>query len=137
MGVPYLASGGSRHCLPVHATACATGGAAARAQTTRSACAVLGLVQIPTDYVLKKEGDVAAEDVLRGRQHHRRDVPSGRGQHHRRRGDVPAARGCSVLGAACTSLSYTLGPAHTDAQLRATNPDAATTDMARAAHGHK
>ena len=51
VGVPYLASGGSRHCLPVHATACATGGAAARAQTTRSACAVLGLVQIPTDYV--------------------------------------------------------------------------------------
>ena len=112
-------------------------------QSNPPARAVLGIVQIPTDYVLEKEGASIVE-LFPGVEMSLQKMVFGddsiTAETYRQAADnitaaaatfLPRER-CSVLGVACTSLSYTLGPAHIDNQLRAANPDAATTDMARA-----
>ena len=105
--------------------------------------AVLGIIQIPTDYVMEKEGPSIVElfpgvemslqkmvftsDKLDADtfQQAAENITAAAATL------LPSER-CTVLGVACTSLSFTLGPAHIDAQLLAANPNAATTDMARA-----
>eukprot|EP01047_Picozoa_sp_COSAG01_P042198 COSAG01_NODE_3670_length_5810_cov_30.694099_1_plen_301_part_10 len=105
--------------------------------------AVLGVIQIPTDYVMEKEGasllelfpgvemslqkmaftsDKLDEDTFALAADNITAAAATL---------LPSTR-ASVLGVACTSLSFTLGPEHIDRQLRAASPHAATTDMARA-----
>lgn len=105
--------------------------------------AVLGVIQIPTDYVMEKEGasllelfpgvemslqkmaftsDKLDEDTFALAADNIAAAAATL---------LPSTR-ASVLGVACTSLSFTLGPEHIDRQLRAASPHAATTDMARA-----
>jgi maleate isomerase len=108
-----------------------------------AARAVLGIVQIPTDYVLEKEGASIVE-LFPGVEMSLQKMVFGSDKidadtYQQAADNITAAAAtflprerCTVLGVACTSLSFTLGPAHIDSQLRAANPDAATTDMARA-----
>ncbi len=132
---PASSMGGMPPCVPLAELPAVTNNPEARA--------VLGIVQIPTDYVLEKEGASIVE-LFPGVEMSLQKMVFGddsiTADTYRRAADnitaaaatfLPAER-CSVLGVACTSLSYTLGPAHIDNQLRAANPGAATTDMARA-----
>lgn len=132
---PASSMGGMPPCVPLAELPAVTNNPEARA--------VLGIVQIPTDYVLEKEGASIVE-LFPGVEMSLQKMVFGddsiTADTYRRAADnitaaaatfLPAER-CSVLGVACTSLSYTLGPAHIDNQLRAANPSAATTDMARA-----
>lgn len=115
-------------------------------QNNPPARAVLGIVQIPTDYVLEKEGASIVE-LFPGVEMSLQKMVFGSDSitaktYRESAENITAAAAtflppqrCTVLGVACTSLSYTLGPAHIDRQLRAANPHAATIDMARAQVG--
>ena len=105
--------------------------------------AVLGIVQIPTDYVLEKEG-AAIVELFPGVEMSLQKMAFAddaicADTYTQAADNIAAAAAtflprerCTVLGVACTSLSFTLGPEHIDAQLLAANPAAATTDMFRA-----
>ena len=105
--------------------------------------AVLGCIQIPTDYVLEKEGPRMLEEVPGVEMRLQKiefDNDKLEAETFQRAATniqravatlLPHDR-CTVLGMACTSLSFTLGPDLVDAQLRAPYPAVKTTDMARA-----
>lgn len=105
--------------------------------------AVLGCIQIPTDFVLDSEGpkllenfpgvemrlqklgftqETISEDTF---------AAAAANISAAARTLLPADR-CTVLGLACTSMSFMLGPERVDAEFEAANPGVATTDMARA-----
>lgn len=108
--------------------------------------AVLGCVEIPTDFVLDQEGpaliqlfpgvelrltkmafEPSSGDAITAETFEAAEANVGRAAQTL----LPTDRQ-TVLGVACTSLSFTLGPGRIDAQLRRGSPGCKTTDMARA-----
>ena len=108
-----------------------------------AARAVLGCIQIPTDFVLDKEGPALIERFpgveLRLQKMEfnsdRLDVATFEAAAEnvaRAAATLRPPSRCTVLGVACTSFSFELGAERIDRQLREAAPRAATTDMARA-----
>ena len=113
--------------------------------------AVLGCIQIPTDYVLDKEGPRLVDEfpgvelrlqkmVFASDNGCKSDGMQLDTSTFQRNANNIAVAGktllpidrCTVIGMACTSLSFTLGPDHIDKQLGCVCPGVKTTDMARA-----
>ena len=105
--------------------------------------AVLGCIQIPTDFVLDREGPKLIEGVpgveLRLQKLRMDSDAIAADTFERAAGSLGAAAAvlrpperCTAVGLACTSMAFTLGGPRVDAELRRACPAAATTDMARA-----
>ena len=102
-----------------------------------AARAVLGCIQIPTDFVLDKEGPALIERFpgvelrLQKMEFNSDRLDVATFEAAAAASPRPPSR-CTVLGVACTSFSFELGAERIDRQLREAAPRAATTDMARA-----
>lgn len=106
--------------------------------------AVLGCIQIATDFVLEREGPALVKHFpgveLRLQKVKFDSETISADTFHRAAKNISEAGKamlpldrCTVMGLACTSMSFTLGPEVVDEQLRAAAwPDVRTTDMARA-----
>lgn len=106
--------------------------------------AVLGCIQVPTDYVLDHEGaallaKIPGVEIRLTKMEFGTDAikastfRSALPNLGRAAGALLPRDRCTVLGVACTSFSFTVGPTAIDRELRAATCNAAkTTDMSRA-----
>jgi ectoine hydroxylase len=106
--------------------------------------ATLGCIQLPTDLTLDQEGPALVSRfagvrvrfqkiVLEGDALDLENYGTGRGAIQAAASTLRPTGSMNVIGLACTSLAFALGREAVQAELRAAQPDAETTDMASAA----